>query len=66
MLVKKATLKNRSVAARKPIVAVAFYSTYGHITALAESIIKGVESTGAEVRPYFMYVFPLLLVSLKR
>jgi hypothetical protein len=50
-------LTHRSVAARKPIVAVAFYSTYGHIATLAEAIIKGVEASGAEVRPYFMYVY---------
>ncbi|WVQ69839.1 uncharacterized protein L199_008060 [Kwoniella botswanensis] len=36
----------------KPIIAVAFYSTYGHIDALATEVIKGVESTGAIVKPY--------------
>ena len=45
-------LNNRS----KPIIAVVFYSTYGHIEKLAEAIIKGVESTGAEVRPYILLV----------
>jgi hypothetical protein len=44
---------HRSVAP-KPIIAVAFYSTYGHIGTLADQIIKGAESTGAIVRPYFM------------
>ncbi|KAK8869597.1 NAD(P)H:quinone oxidoreductase, type IV [Kwoniella newhampshirensis] len=38
----------------KPVIAVAFYSTYGHIAALAEEVIKGVESTGAIVKPYFI------------
>ncbi|WVQ78576.1 NAD(P)H:quinone oxidoreductase, type IV [Cryptococcus sp. DSM 104549] len=41
-------------AAKQPVIAVAFYSTYGHITALAEEVIKGVESTGAIVKPYFI------------
>nr|XP_019042458.1 NAD(P)H:quinone oxidoreductase, type IV [Kwoniella bestiolae CBS 10118]OCF21388.1 NAD(P)H:quinone oxidoreductase, type IV [Kwoniella bestiolae CBS 10118] len=36
----------------KPVIAVAFYSTYGHIDALAAEVIKGVESTGAIVKPY--------------
>ncbi|WRT67347.1 NAD(P)H:quinone oxidoreductase, type IV [Kwoniella shivajii] len=38
----------------KPIIAVIFYSTYGHIGALAESVIKGAEATGAIVKPYFV------------
>jgi hypothetical protein len=38
----------------KPIIAVVFYSTFGHIEKLAEGIIKGVEATGAEVRPYVL------------
>lgn len=38
----------------KPIIAVAFYSTYGHIGALAEEVIAGCKAAGAEVRPYFM------------
>lgn len=38
----------------QPIIAVVFYSTYGHIEQLAEGIIKGVEATGAEVRPYVL------------
>jgi len=36
----------------KPIIAVAFYSTWGHIGRLAEQVIAGVESTGAIVKPY--------------
>ena len=40
----------------KPIIAVVFYSTYGHIEQLAEGVIKGVEATGAEVSPYVLYV----------
>lgn len=36
----------------KPVIAVLFYSTYGHIATLAEEVIKGVESTGAIVKPY--------------
>ncbi|WVF71969.1 NAD(P)H:quinone oxidoreductase, type IV [Kwoniella sp. CBS 6097] len=36
----------------KPVIAVAFYSTYGHIGALAEEVIKGVEASGAVVKPY--------------
>jgi len=36
----------------KPIIAVAFYSTYGHTATLAEEVIKGVEGTGAIVKPY--------------
>ncbi|KIR59860.1 NAD(P)H:quinone oxidoreductase, type IV [Cryptococcus bacillisporus CA1873] len=39
---------------KKPVIIVAFYSTYGHISALAEEVIKGVESTGAIVKPYFI------------
>jgi len=37
---------------RKPVIAVAFYSTWGHIGAMAEEVIKGVEATGATVKPY--------------
>lgn len=40
----------------KPVIAVVYYSTYGHIAALAEEVIKGLESTGAIVKPYVMYV----------
>ncbi|WWC89781.1 NAD(P)H:quinone oxidoreductase, type IV [Kwoniella dendrophila CBS 6074] len=36
----------------KAVIAVAFYSTYGHIDALAAEVIKGAESTGAIVKPY--------------
>ncbi|WRT67346.1 NAD(P)H:quinone oxidoreductase, type IV [Kwoniella shivajii] len=36
----------------KPIIVVAFYSTYGHIDALATEVIKGVESAGAIAKPY--------------
>jgi hypothetical protein len=50
----------RLTARSKPIIAVVFYSTYGHIEQLAEGIIKGVEATGAEVRPYVLYVPPPL------
>lgn len=35
-------------------IGVIFYSTYGHISTMAEKVIEGVESTGAEVFPYFM------------
>ncbi|WWD22583.1 NAD(P)H:quinone oxidoreductase, type IV [Kwoniella shandongensis] len=45
--------KGMSVAA-KPIIVVAFYSTYGHITSLAEEVIKGAEESGAIVKPYFI------------
>ncbi|WVQ98937.1 NAD(P)H:quinone oxidoreductase, type IV [Kwoniella sp. CBS 9459] len=38
----------------KPIVAVLYYSTYGHIEALADEVIKGVEASGAIVKPYFI------------
>lgn len=37
-----------------PIIAVVFYSTYGHTGTLAEEVIKGVESTGAIVKPYVL------------
>ncbi|ORY29948.1 putative cytoplasm protein [Naematelia encephala] len=36
----------------KPVIAVVFYSTYGHIGAMAEQVIAGVESTGATVKAY--------------
>jgi NAD(P)H dehydrogenase (quinone) len=38
----------------KPIIAVAFYSTWGHVEQLAESVIKGVEASGATVKPYVL------------
>ncbi|WVQ78565.1 NAD(P)H:quinone oxidoreductase, type IV [Cryptococcus sp. DSM 104549] len=38
----------------KPVIVVAFYSTYGHITSLAEQLIKGAEASGALVKPYFI------------
>lgn len=41
-------LTNRS----KPVIGVIFYSTYGHIAALAEQVIKGAEATGAVVKVY--------------
>jgi hypothetical protein len=40
----------------KPIIAVVFYSTYGHIEKLSEKIIEGAKAGGAEVRPYVLYV----------
>lgn len=40
----------------KPVIGVIYYSTYGHIATLAEEVIKGLESTGAIVKPYVMYV----------
>ena len=42
------------ISRSKPVIAVVFYSTYGHITSLAEAIIKGAQSTGAVVKPYCM------------
>ncbi|WVQ71808.1 NAD(P)H:quinone oxidoreductase, type IV [Cryptococcus sp. DSM 104548] len=39
---------------KQPVIIVAFYSTYGHIGALAEEVIKGAEATGAIVKPYFI------------
>ncbi|WVR05366.1 NAD(P)H:quinone oxidoreductase, type IV [Kwoniella sp. DSM 27419] len=44
----------RSVAGSKPVIAVLYYSTYGHIEALAEEVIKGAEASGAIVKPYFI------------
>ncbi|KAL7424174.1 hypothetical protein Q5752_001760 [Cryptotrichosporon argae] len=43
---------SRLAEVKKPVIAVVFYSTYGHISLLAERVIKGVESTGATVKPY--------------
>ncbi|WVR05365.1 NAD(P)H:quinone oxidoreductase, type IV [Kwoniella sp. DSM 27419] len=45
-------LKKYEFKSTKPVIAVAFYSTYGHIASLAEEVIKGVEASGATVRPY--------------
>lgn len=39
---------------KQAVIAVAFYSTYGHVATLAESVIKGVEASGAIVKPYQM------------
>ncbi|ORX33757.1 putative cytoplasm protein [Kockovaella imperatae] len=36
----------------KPVIAVAIYTTYGHIKKLADALIKGIESTGATVKPF--------------
>ncbi|WWD16141.1 NAD(P)H:quinone oxidoreductase, type IV [Kwoniella shandongensis] len=46
--------RSTTTTTTKPVIAVAFYSTYGHIATLAEEVIKGVESTGAIVKPYFI------------
>lgn len=46
----------RNHRSTKPVIAVIYYSTYGHIATLAEEVIKGLESTGAIVKPYVMYV----------
>jgi hypothetical protein len=49
-----------TTSSNKAVIAVAFYSTYGHIGALAEQVIQGVESTGAIVKPYVLWViFPV-------
>ncbi|KAK8845629.1 NAD(P)H:quinone oxidoreductase, type IV [Kwoniella newhampshirensis] len=50
MISPSSTREHRS----KPIIVVAFYSTYGHIGSLAEAIIKGAQATGAIVKPYFI------------
>jgi hypothetical protein len=42
------------------MIAVVFYSTFGHIEKLSEKIIEGAKAGGAEVRPYVLYV-PFLL-----
>ncbi|WWD09895.1 NAD(P)H:quinone oxidoreductase, type IV [Kwoniella europaea PYCC6329] len=44
----------RLIRSTQPIIAVVFYSTYGHIGALAEKVIEGAKSTGAIVKPYFI------------
>jgi multimeric flavodoxin WrbA len=49
----------RRRTAKQPVIAVAFYSTWGHVGTLAESVIKGVEATGAIVKPYQLYAEPL-------
>ncbi|WVQ71829.1 NAD(P)H:quinone oxidoreductase, type IV [Cryptococcus sp. DSM 104548] len=36
----------------KPVIGVVFYSTFGHVAALAEEVIKGAEAAGAIVKPY--------------
>ena len=36
----------------KPIVAVVYYSMYGHIATLAKSVVAGIEAAGAEARVY--------------
>lgn len=38
----------------KPIIAVAYYSTYGHIKSLVDAAVKGAEATGAAVKVYAM------------
>ncbi|OCF36641.1 NAD(P)H:quinone oxidoreductase, type IV [Kwoniella heveanensis CBS 569] len=49
---KEAEEDAKKIQSTKPVIAVAFYSTYGHIGALAEEVIKGVEASGAIVKPY--------------
>jgi hypothetical protein len=39
---------------RQPVIAIAFYSTWGHVAQLAEKVIKGVEATGAIAKPYIL------------
>ncbi|ODN83336.1 NAD(P)H:quinone oxidoreductase, type IV [Cryptococcus amylolentus CBS 6039] len=36
----------------QPVIGVVFYSTFGHVAALAEEVIKGAEAAGAIVKPY--------------
>ncbi|BEI81745.1 hypothetical protein CcaverHIS002_0209050 [Cutaneotrichosporon cavernicola] len=41
-------------ASAKPVIAVPFYSMYGHIATLAEEVVKGVEAAGGIAKPYFI------------
>ncbi|WVO14035.1 NAD(P)H:quinone oxidoreductase, type IV [Cryptococcus depauperatus] len=54
MFCKPTSVLPKMSIAKQPIIIVAYYSTYGHIAALAEEVIKGAQSTGAIVKPYFI------------
>ncbi|KLT46268.1 putative cytoplasm protein [Cutaneotrichosporon oleaginosum] len=41
-------------AGAKPVIAVPFYSMYGHIATLAEEVIAGIEAAGGIAKPYFI------------
>jgi NAD(P)H dehydrogenase (quinone) len=38
----------------KPVIAVPFYSMYGHIATLAEEVVAGIEAAGGIAKPYFI------------
>ncbi|GMK54157.1 hypothetical protein CspeluHIS016_0107430 [Cutaneotrichosporon spelunceum] len=45
---------NMAAPTVKPVIAVPFYSMYGHVATLAEEVIAGVEAAGGIAKPYFI------------